>query len=265
MSPLRSSFLSLAVFLLFSLGAAPLSAQSLDTVLENMQAAYHPQFEAVDTYIVETNLYTSYNKRIRKNGEPAYKTEIRTKDGTEKTLATKGDPSTVHDIHFGRLKKHATYVGTDTLNGAQCHVLRLKHVSPLHANAAPNAKQVTYHIGADRHMPVRTTTLLEPSRSTQRQASTDRAIIVTMNDYRTTDGLVLPYRTEIAFDLDLSREKRRQMTQMMETMSERQRKQMQNAMGEKQIRMMNRMTSGEPILIEVEDVSVNAPLPDDVF
>lgn len=265
MSRLRSSLRSFFVLALCLIGTGPASAQSLDTVLEQMKAAYHQQFDAVDTYVVKTNLYTSYNKQMQKNGEPAYKTEFRIHDDSGGGLATAGAPSTVHNIHFGRLRKHATYAGTDTVDGTPCHVLRLRHLSDLHANAGPNVTHATYYIHANRYLPVRTAMVLKSPRNRPGRTSRDRIRMVTMSNYRTTDGLVLPHRTEIEFDLDLSKEKRRQRAQMMENLSDRQRKRMKNAMRDGQMNMVKQMTADTPIVITVDSVSVNAPLPEDVF
>lgn len=260
---LRLSLVSLIIGLLI-LAAPPTSwAQSVESVVEDMQAVQQEQFETVDTYIVETNRYTSYNKKIIKGESPAYKTEIRMSDGSESNLGEMGSPSSSSSLNLSRLKKHATYEGSETVNGAECHVLNVENVSDVHPNAGQSARRATYHIDADRHLPVRMVMEM-----TGQQGSKDQVVTVNMKNYQSTDGLTLPHRTEIDFNLDMSEKQRQQMKQMMEKMKnlpEEQRKRMQQAMGGEQMNMMKQMMSNEPIVVKVQNVTVNADLPDDVF
>jgi ClpP class serine protease len=72
---------------------------------------------------------------------------------------------------------------------------------------------------------------------------------------------------EIQFDLNMSKQQRQQMKQMMEKMKnmpEQQRERMQQMMGG-QMDMLKQMMSDEPMVIEVQNVSVNANLPDGIF
>ena len=46
----------LSLVLFFLLGLAPATAQSIESIADDMQAQYEQQFETVDTYIVDTNL-----------------------------------------------------------------------------------------------------------------------------------------------------------------------------------------------------------------
>ena len=44
------------------LDLAPATAQSVESIVGDMRTQYEKQFETVDTYIVDTNLYTLYNR-----------------------------------------------------------------------------------------------------------------------------------------------------------------------------------------------------------
>ena len=72
---------------------------------------------------------------------------------------------------------------------------------------------------------------------------------------------------EIQVATNMSEEQRRQMQQMMEKMEqlpEQQRRQMEKMMGNR-MNMMKQMMSGEPIVIEVQNVQVNTDIPDGIF
>ena len=72
---------------------------------------------------------------------------------------------------------------------------------------------------------------------------------------------------EIQFDLNISKQQRQQMKQMMEKMKnmpKEQRERMQQMMGG-QMDMLKQMMSDEPMVVDVKSVTVNGDLPDDVF
>lgn len=260
---LRSLFFLLFVSLCLSGVAAPAAAQSVASVVENMRAAQKKQLETVDTYIVETNLYTSYNRKMSKGGAPSYQTETKMKGNMSGNIGNVGTPSTAYDMQLDGLKEHATYEGTETVNGVQCHVLRVKNASIVVPDAGQNAQGVTYYIDADRHLPTRMALVSQG----QGPMSKTRTATVNMKKYRTTDGLTLPHRVEVQFDMDMSKQQRRQMKNMMEkmeNMAEQQRKKMQSMMGG-QMDMMKQILSGEPIVVEVQSVKVNVELPEGMF
>jgi outer membrane lipoprotein-sorting protein len=263
MSRLRSWFIALFVGLLV-LSVPTAAAQSVASVVDQMRDQYDQQLETVDTYIVETNLYTSYHKKVTQGGGATYRTETRMKEGEGAGVVSQASPSSVYGFQFEGLKQHATYDGTETVNGTTCHVLRVDDPAKVIPEmSAGDAKRLTYYIDAERSVPARMV-MMTTGQGRRGKPST---ITVDLTDYRTVDGLTLPYRTEIQVDMDLSEQERKQMEQalkQMENMPKQQRSQMQGMMGG-QMDMIKQMMSGEPIRVDVQDVTVNTELPDDVF
>ena len=260
-----SSLPLLFVGLLVGALAPPAAAQSAASVVDQMQARYLEQVETVDTYIVETNLYTSYNKKVTKDGAPTYQTQTTMKDQSAPSIASTSTPTVAYGLQYDRLKEQATYAGTETIDGTSCHLLQVNEPSKVNPDvSAEDASSMTYYVDANRHVPLR---IVMQSKKTNPQGPNAASVTVNMSDYRTVDGLTLPYRLELQFDMDLSDRQRRQMEKAlkkMENMSEQQRKQMESMMGG-QMEMMKKMMTGEPMVVEVQDVQVNVDLPEGTF
>jgi hypothetical protein len=241
------------------------SAQSVASVVDQMQARYEQQMQTVDTYVVDTNLYTAYHEKVTTDGEPTYRTQTRMKGESAPSFASTSTPSVAYGLQFDRLKQHATYAGTETVNGVRSHVLRVDDPSKVQPEMAQGeATSLTYYVDAEQYVPSRM--VMTPTTQGRRgpQAS---SVTVNMTDYRTVDGLTLPYRMEIEVAMNLSEKQRRQMEQamaQMENMPEQQRKQMEQMMGN-QMEMMKQMMSGEPVVVEVQSVQVNVELPEGMF
>lgn len=264
-SRLRSSLCLLFVGLLVGALASPAWAQSVTSVVDDMQARYERQMETVDTYVVETNLYTSYSKKVMTDGEPTFQTQTEMKSQGGMGFSSTGTPSSTYGLQFEQLKEHATYAGTETIDGVRCHVLQVDDPSKVNPDAGgDNAESMTYYVDAEQHLPAR----MVMKQETQNSRGTGPAsVTINMKDYQTTDGLTLPHRMEIQLQMDMSEQQRKQMQKMMkkmENMPEDQREQMEKMMGD-QMESMKRMMSGEPIVIEVQSVQVNVDLPEGTF
>jgi len=258
----RSGILLFTLALL--IGAAPAAAQSVDSVVENLRATYQQQLDAVDTYVVETNLYTSYNRKVTRDGAPTYESTTQLKGSENTPFATTTTPTAAYGPQLDRLAQHATYAGTETVDGVLCHRLDVENPERVNPElAAGDAERMTYYVDAERHVPTR----IHFTPSQRGQGPRPSGVTINMRDYRTTDGLTLPHRMEFLIDMEMSDQQRAQMEQalkQMDNMSEQQRKQMQKMMGG-QMEMMRQMMSGEPIVVEVQRVEVNTELPEGVF
>jgi len=265
---LRSSLVLVFVGLCLGSLTVPAAAQSVASVVDKMQARVKKQTETVDTYIVETNLYTSYNKKVMKGGEPSYKTETEMKGQGSSSIASTSTPSTAYGLQFDRLKKHATYAGTETVNGTRCHVLKVDDPSKVNPDTSKgDAESMTYYVDAKRYVPARMV-VKQKTKKRKRGGPQASSVTINMKNYKTTDGLTLPYRMEFQVDMDMSEKQRKQMKMMMqkmENMPEQQRKRMKQMMGEGQMEMVKQMMSGEPIVVDVQNVKVNVDLPKGTF
>ena len=260
----RSWLVLLFVGLLLALPATAVG-QSVASVVDAMKARYDQQMETVDTYIVETNLYTSYNKKVTQDGTPTYQTQTKMKGQGESSFATTSTPSAAYGLQFERLKQHATYAGTETVNGVRSHVLQVDDPSKVNPEMAQgDATSMTYYIDAEQYVPTRM--VMTPKNQGKKGAQAS-SVTVNMMNYQTVDDLTLPHRMEIQVQTNMSEQQRKQMEQamaQMKNMPEQQRKQMEKMMGN-QMEMMKQMMSGEPVVVEVQSVEVNVDLPEGMF
>lgn len=264
MLQLRSPIVFLSLVFSLSIGIPPATAQSVESIVENMRAQYEQQLETVDTYIVETNLYTSYNRKVVQDGTPTYETQTQLKGQETTPFASSTTPSAAYGFHFDRLLQHASYTGTETIDGTQCHVLQVDNPSAVDPDMGDEAASMRYYIDADRHVPAR---MVMQTKNAQQQGPQATSVTINLKNYQTTDGLTLPHRMEIQLDANLSeaqRQKMKQAMKQMENMPEQQREQMEKMMGS-QMDMMRQLMSGDPIVIEVQRVEVNADIPEGIF
>lgn len=262
-SRLRSSLLLLFVGILVG-AVLPASGQSVEAVIDEMRARHTEQLESVDTYIVETNHYTSYNKKVVRDGTPTYDTETRMKGSDTPGFASAGTPSTVYGMDYDRLKQEASYAGTESIDGVNCHVLKVGNPSALNSDMSGDTESLTYYIDADEYVPRR---MVVQSKSQRTRGGDATTITINMSGYQTTDGLTLPYHIEIQLDMQMSEEERQKMRQamkQMQNMPEEQRQKMKQMMGG-QMEQLQQMMSGDPVVVKVQSVQVNTDLPEGMF
>jgi hypothetical protein len=183
------------------------------------------------------------------------------------SFASSSTPSSAYGLQFDRLKEHATYAGTETVNGARCHVLEIDDPSKIHPDMTQSdAERMTYYVDAEQYVPARM--VMKQKRQGRGPGGPQTSsVTIDMKNYKTTDGLTLPYRMEFQVDMNMSEQQRKQMKMMMqkmENMPEQQREQMKKMMGG-QMEMMKQMMSGDPIVVEVQSVKVNVELPEGMF
>lgn len=242
---------------------APLSAaaQSAQSIAEKMKARHQEQLKNVENYVVETNMYTSYHRKIMKEGTPTLETEVKLKEESSLFTAMGTPPTTTSSepAYYEELSENATYVGSETVNGVQCHVLRVTDASEMEGNA----EQMTYYVDAEQYVPARLQ-MLTPS---ERKGGTPTEVVINFEDYRTTEGLTLPWRMTMQMNMDMSEEQRQKMKKTMEQLEnlpESQREMIKNQLP-MSFERMQRILSGEPTIIEVKDVRVNEGIPQGVF
>jgi len=244
----------------------PATAQSVESIVEEMRLQYEEQLETVDNYVVETDMYTAYHRKTIQDGRPTFETVTQTSEetilsemDTSPTASTAMDPA-----FFDRLASHATYAGTETVNGVESHVLQVDEPAALYEDAnQEDLREGMYYVDVDDYVFSRIR-MVAPQDDPNRK---DRTFTIDFSDYQTTDGVTVPHTMTMQMDLNLSEEERRQMEKMrrkLEQMSEQQREQMKRMMGD-QFEQMQQMIQGEPTTIEVQSVRVNEGIPDGIF
>jgi len=136
-----------------------------------MRAAYEQQLETVDPYIVETNLYTSYNqctppttRRSCRTGGPTCRTRTQMKGSKASSFVANTTPSAVDP------------------------------------NRGDSAERLTYYVDPERHVPVRM--VMHPPSGQQGPGAA--SVTVNFTHYQTTDGLTLPHRMKIQVATNMS-------------------------------------------------------------
>jgi hypothetical protein len=258
LTPFLSLLLSVS---LFTLAALPAAAQSAESIAEKMKARYQEQLENVDNYIVETNMYTTYHRKIMEEGTPALETEVRMK-GQSSIFTSMGNTQTTNSsepAYYEDLSQNATYDGSETVNGVECHVLRVKDASEMEGNA----QEMTYYVNTEQYVPMRLKSVQPP----QQGGGKPTEVEVNFEDYRTTKGITLPWRTTMQMNMEMSEEQRQRMKKMMKQLENLPKS--QREMMKKQMPMafdrMKKILQGEPTTIEVQDVRVNTDMPEGMF
>lgn len=246
---------------LLALTSLPATAQSAQSIAEQMKARYQEQLEDVNNYVVETTMYTSYHRKVMEDGTPALETEVKMQGEGSLFSAMGNSPATTSSepAHYEELAQNATHMGTETVNGVECHVLRVEDASEMKGNA----QEMTYYVDAEEYVPMRLKSVQPP----QEGGGKPTEVEVNFEDYRTTKGVTLPWRTEMQMNMDMSEKQRQQMKKMMKQLENL--PQSQREMMKKQMPMsfdrMKKIMSGEPTTIEVKDVRVNTDIPEGVF
>jgi len=255
-------FLSLLLSVsLFSLAALPVAAQSAESIAEKMKARYQEQLKNVDNYIVETNMYTTYHRKIMEEGTPALETEVRMKEQSS-IFASMGNTQTTNSsepAYYEDLSQNATYDGSETVNGVECHKLRVEDASEMKGSA----EEMIYYVDAEQYVPSRLQMITPP----ETEGGKPTTVVMNFEDYRTTEGVTMPWQTTMQMKMNMSKKERQQMKKTMEQLEnlpESQREMIKSQLP-MSLERMKKILQGEPTTIEVQDVRVNADMPEGMF
>ena len=282
--PIRPFALLLAAVFFLPLAA---EAQSVDAVIGEMKARYEQQFASVDNYIIETDKYTTYFRKSDAAGDGQYesRTVWKESEGLFGQMDFNDSPAYAPAAgELDRFAENATYGGTETLDGVETHVLIIDNPQALAEDAMEREGmdkdamenmegEMIMYIHADEYVPLRmdSETRVETEDGTQTISPT-----MTFSDYRTTDGLTMPWRMEMRMedlnasmspeDREQARESLAQLDEQMKEMSDRQRRMMERMMKGKMDKLRKIVEEGTiEFNIQVQDVKVNTAIPDDVF
>jgi hypothetical protein len=241
-------------------------AQTAQSVVEQMKATYLDQFEDVDTYVIETDLYTAYHKKTSNSPSPEFKTATQMK-GQDQMFGGMGTATQGQFDQFDKIAEHGEHRGMETVDGTSCHVLFVDDPSTVNSDLGPNTESMTYYVSADDYHPRRMEVVMAPR--DRNGTGTPQKVTLNLSNYKTVDGLTLPWRMEMQTNLNETmtpqqKQRLEAMKKQMEQMDEKQRKMMKRMMGD-QMKQLERMMSGKPTVITVQNVTVNEPLPEGVF
>jgi len=239
------------LFLVPALFAASATAQTAASVMNDVRSTAEAMFKDVDNYTMKTNTYTAYYKKKDGGGALEFVSAMQMK-GQSRPMGGQAMPNQYEQ--YDKIGEHGTYVGTETVDGIDCHVVRVDDPGKVDTNLS-QAGEITYFVGVND-------SFLHRMEMAGISPQGDGGMTMNMKDYRTVDGVSLPFRMEMITDMsDEQRQQMEQMKQQLESMPEAQRERMQKMMGDQMEKLMN----NEPIVIEVQEVVVNGDIPEGVF
>lgn len=253
-------------------------AQSPEEIIDRMLADYSARIEGVEDYTlvqetmgIETVMY--FEKELVE-GRPVLRLKRTTAMG--QTADAGGDDAGFNEIYEvgHRLAEHATYVGTEQVDGNRVHVLSLEELDRIdfgrgsvdgRSDFTPRTGKL--FIDTDLLIPRR----MEFAGDARTEKGTsDVTMIVHLQDYREVSGMMIPHRT-VATVQGLSEaadpEMRKKYEEMQRQLAELPAS--QRAMAERmmkgQLEQIGKMMQGDALQVEmlVTDVRVNAGPPSD--
>jgi hypothetical protein len=251
----------------------PTWAQSAANIIDEADAAHQAMAQDIRSFTVETEGETNRYERSEENGRYIYRISNASGPASADDMPVMGF---LDESYLQGLKEEAVYEGTESIDGVATHVLFVEDPSRLESYASMEGQEfqglesMRFYLRTDNLMPARflfKAVLPEDAMEGAPFQVGPGPITfqVDFRDYRTIDGLVYPFVTEMRNDMmeQMPEEQRRQMEQMraqmeaqMEQMPPEQRQMMEERMGE-QFAQMQAMMSGEPVRTTVTNVTVN--------
>jgi hypothetical protein len=251
----RSLLVFFCAGLLVTATTTPASAQDAASIISDVRSNYIEMFDGVDNYVMETDMHTTYYKRDASGGPLAFQTSTKLK-GQSTPMGGQSVQNQYEQLD--RVAEHGEYVGTETVNGVECYVIRVDDPAKVDPNMAP-MNELRYFIGVDDSHIHRMNMTGEGGQQGL------QGMTMNLKDYRTADGLTMPWIMEMQAEMsEAQRQQMQQLKQQMEQMPEQQRKRMEQMMGD-QMKRMEAMAGGEPMVIRVQSIAVNTDLPDGIF
>ncbi len=294
---MRNNMLRVTVLIVVILSLhLALVSMTADEVLENMFTNYEKQMENIHDLQIISDTEVRYQKRATIDGSVVYKTRTEIDLGRGDTFVTIWDghylwslnPATGDvnreaanynslEMLYDLKKAEVEYIGTDSYDGFDTHVLKVKDMS-MHVGT-DQAEAISGHMWVDAQDWI--IRKLEASLEDELDVDSEMSIkegkvTVYIKDYNNIEGYLIPFKTEIAItgiETDMTPEEREEMRQgilemerELEQMPPMQRRMAEGMMGSQMETMKSMLADSEVVItIEVDDVKVNQGLADDLF
>jgi hypothetical protein len=254
-----------------SVSAPPAAAQSAQNVLRTAFETYEGRVAGIENYTVVQETMgvrvENYFEKTLVDGRPVFRTPDEADEGT-------GDYYSKLDRHG----QHARLDGRETVQSEDCYVLVFDDLSQIQLDEGFEPEQGDFHprkgiflIDTDDYVVRRMTLEGEYEHEGTTHPST---MVVHMQDYRTVDGMLYPFRTVVTVeglppsgmseqDLQEARESYAELQKQMEQMSDQQRAMMEQMM-KPQLEQMERMLQAGQMefSMEVKELRVNTGPPE---
>ncbi|MEM9665235.1 MAG: hypothetical protein AAF970_09890 [Bacteroidota bacterium] len=293
------SILLLAAFLFGAGLAAPTSAlaqPSPNDVLRSLGEAYDDQFGQVDTYVLVTSMggdmsvFDSLRVYARRTPAGTFETSTEAFGGMADFLSGQdlsGAQNDLMELNKKLLDNFlgvATYQGRESVNGVDTYVMEVTDPEALASMMAEQNEAVSAGMGGEEDMQLESARLfVDTERSVLAKMemrmqvdSPDVKGLMTMememSDYRQVGPLLYPFRMVNRMNTPISDELRKEMEAQQAEMKKElaglppeQRKQMEEMMNMAGGMMAGAMDGTVEMVMEVQRLEVNVPLPADAF
>jgi hypothetical protein len=268
--------LPLAVVVLAAVVPA-LSAQSVQEVVDGMYAAFERQARGVNDYTLVQDAMgvesTAYFVKEMVDGRSFFRPQEVSGRGFGMTFSD--DDTGLSEVYeMGpQLVEHGRYAGRETVDGTSVHVIVVDDVTQLDMASPGDTGDMDFTPKSGRFM-VEADRMVPRGFELDGEAQTPEgprevSMRVDLLDYRSVEGLLVPYRTVATIEglaAMIDPEAREQLAEMeaqLEAMPESQRQMMEQMLGDQLSRLRDMIESGGPMVIEVvvTDVRVNAGPP----
>ncbi len=231
--------------------------QEARRVLDQMLEQYRESVADIDGYVVETDSYTAHYTKTDSEW-PSFSMRVDPKPGAPRQIAqaaSVSDPSLFDRDAFQKLRENAVYAGRQTVDGRSMHGIRAERIEGLFPTNDVSSTVENLLLVVDEEtldidrMQAR---IQMPGPGGRTQTVTAR---VRFEDYRTVDGLRLPFLTTVRMDglgdgiSEADRERVRQALRQLEQVPPEQRAMVESMM-QGQIEQARKVLEGEPVTIE---------------
>ncbi len=174
-------------------------------ILELVRQQYEQSIRNIDDYTVITEDFTARYKKVFDNGRPYFVSQVET-EGFWGSISSMGmhtaSPMDDSDFFtpemFSVLKENARYLGTETVDGLNTHVIFLDDMrmfSEAHDDVEDDINELRLYFD-DEHW------VLRQMKFTAHEAMDDGTIqkiepILMMTDYQNIEGMMIPFKTII--------------------------------------------------------------------
>ncbi len=268
-------FIVSVVFFAFILQAPAYSQEiTAERVLDNMIKHYHDGIKDINDYVVVSEGYTVYHKKIIVDGWPSFKTRVEPEgDGPPGGMIpdglARGHAVMFNKQVFERMKAAAEYGGVEQVNDFGAHVIKLDKVEELFTESPGEMKNMRMYIDSENWFLRQVKFELYGDRTFIQLFGSSLELTEMMKDYRNIQGMMMPFETVLVVEglsdmrlPDAMLEEIRRELEAMEKLPPQ-----QQEMFKSKIEQMKNLLESERLefAFRVKDVKVNTGLKDDIF
>ncbi len=268
----------ISVFLLIGFIFAPvkIDSSSVEYVLDNYRLNYEESIKNIEDFIVETDTYTIYYKKVYQDGRPYFKSKMDSEEYDISSATSISDNELFTPEMYDILKEVAVYEGVTYLNGYKTYLIstgKVEGLFPEEDDLDGEIHSANFYIDTDKWVVRKIEFEIEDEVDGDLRRFNP---VILMDDYRDIEGMMVPFKTTMIIDglssqmteqeLEEAREGFRELEENLEQMSPEEREMMMRMIGPqieeyKKILETDRLETS----VIIKEVRVNTGLTDEFF